>query len=490
MEGGVIGAVGPAVDLRAQASAVRSFPGCVIMPGFVNAHTHLEYSAFQGFSPPVSFPRWLLRLLLARRKLHPEDWEASALWGAHECVRSGITSIADTSYEGGVVARAARAAGLRARIYLEVFGLDDAELPGTLASLEARLERLQEEFGDRRHGESAGHEGVARQALAGAEKVMWRAGPGSAEYAPSTPPRVRGAAELEPPSLLEWGISPHAPYTVSARLYLEVARLARRTNLPLATHLAESPAEVEFLCRGRGPISRVYQAARLWKGERWRPPHMSPVRYVAATGALGPRTLVIHAVQVDEFDVAVLAGSGAAVAHCPRSNQWLQCGIAPVRLMQAAGVAVGLGTDSLGSNENLDMFAEMRAAAGAGGFGPEEVLRMATLDGARVLGWDEVVGSLEPGKRADLVVVRCGCGQDSEMAKSSGSLDRATARFEDDFASNPVEELVRRGDASDIVMTMVDGVVVFSATEPLAECYPEILARLARARKCLGLSLA
>ncbi len=161
---------------------------------------------------------------------------------------------------------------------------------------------------------------------------------------------------------MEAGLSPHAPYTVSARLYREVARFARRQGLRLATHLAESPAEVELLERGTGPIAQAYRAANMWKGRRWKPPGMSPVAYLAQTQALGPRMLAIHCVQIDGADMATLAESGAAVAHCPRSNLRLRCGSAPVAELLKAGVTVGLGTDSLGSNESLDMFAEMRAA--------------------------------------------------------------------------------------------------------------------------------
>ena len=150
---------------------------------------------------------------------------------------------------------------------------------------------------------------------------------------------------------------------------------------------------------------------------------MSPVQYVARAGALGPETLAIHAVQMDDDDIATLAASGAAVAHCPRSNLRLACGVAPVAEMLAAGITVGLGTDSLASNDSLDMFAEMRAAlemsaavqaptavrgapAPAGALLPSGVLRMATLEGARALGWDHLVGSLEAGKRADIIAVR------------------------------------------------------------------------------------
>ncbi|MFH0916020.1 MAG: amidohydrolase family protein [bacterium] len=436
---GTIGAVGPAEQLRTRypGAPVRPFPGCALLPGLVNTHTHLEYSAFLDFTRPCGFGEWMLRLLLARRKLDSADYGASALWGAYECARSGVTSIGDTSFGGWTTARAAGAAGLRARVYLEVFGLDDAELPMTMERLKARLAELQSECGP----------------------------------------------------LVEAGLSPHAPYTVSARLYREVARYGRRKGLRLATHLAESLAEVELLERGTGAIAQAYRAAHMWKGRRWKSPGTSPIVYVAQTQALGPRMLAVHCVQIGNSDVAALAESGTSVAHCPRSNLRLQCGSAPVMELLGAGITVGLGTDSLGSNESLDMFAEMRAALAAsrarasGGARPspdptsatsarpwgaapalEEgtpasglsetaVLRMATLDGARALGWDDVVGSLETGKRADIIAV----GLPVAASATGGSLG----------GPDPIEALVWGATAADVTMSMVDGAVIFDRRPPL-----------------------
>jgi cytosine/adenosine deaminase-related metal-dependent hydrolase len=449
--GGVIREVGPAAELRARhpREPVESFPGCVLLPGLVNVHTHLEYSAFRGFTRANGFGAWMGRLLLARRKLQMDDFAASALWGAYECARSGVTSIADTAYEGWAVARAAGAAGLRARVYLEVFGLDDTRLPQTMDRLEAGLERLRTEGkpdGGTRSGDAGGS--------------------------------IHSAVEA--------GVSPHAPYTVSARLYREAARFARHAGLRVATHVAESRAEVDLLTRGASAISRAYQAAHLWNGQRWSPPGLSPVRYVAQAGALGRETLVVHAVQVDDDDIRILAASGAAVAHCPRSNLRLHCGHAPVAEMMAAGIPVGLGTDSLASNESLDMFAEMRAAlrvsaqraasgarprdsespaavpeapSGPAALTPSVVLRMATLDGARALGWGHLVGSLEAGKQADIIAVAL----PSRHAPQAGS-GRSTAGWTD-----PSDDLAGQATADDVRMTMVEGDVVFRGGEVPAE---------------------
>jgi 5-methylthioadenosine/S-adenosylhomocysteine deaminase len=198
---------------------------------------------------------------------------------------------------------------------------------------------------------------------------------------------------------------------------------------------------------------------------------MRPVEYVAAAGALSPDTLVIHAVEVDEAEVAILAASGAAVAHCPRSNARLRCAAAPVAELLQAGVIVGLGTDSLASNDSLDMFAEMRAAlavahgraaaGSAAGFGavpaplsPEQVFRMATLEGARALGWGSLTGTLEAGKSADLIAVRLPAGPASAAVPAPGA--------------SPLDALVGGASAADVRLTMVAGSVVFSAGVPPA----------------------
>jgi len=190
--------------------------------------------------------------------------------------------------------------------------------------------------------------------------------------------------------------------------------------------------------------------------------------YVARTGALSPDALVIHAVEVDQTDIDLLAASGAAVAHCPRSNDRLRCAPAPVADILRAGITVGLGTDSLASNDSLDMFAEMRAALAAaqrravpGGSAaprpltPDQVLRMATLEGARALGWGSLTGSLEPGKSADLIAVRLPDSGDPAAASASPP-DRSG------LPVAPVEVLVERGTARDVLLTMVAGAVVFA----------------------------
>jgi 5-methylthioadenosine/S-adenosylhomocysteine deaminase len=196
---------------------------------------------------------------------------------------------------------------------------------------------------------------------------------------------------------LKTGVSPHAPYTVSAPLYEAVAAYARRERLPVAVHLAESEEETRFVRDGAGPFAEALRARGIAVEAR----QCSPVAYLAQRGVLQPGVLCIHCVQVDANDVRVLAGARAAIALCRRSNQAHGHGTAPFATFRAAGLRVGLGTDSVVSVGDLDLWAEARAS----GLDGDEALRALTLDGARALEWEEEIGSLEVGKAADLAVL-------------------------------------------------------------------------------------
>jgi 5-methylthioadenosine/S-adenosylhomocysteine deaminase len=193
------------------------------------------------------------------------------------------------------------------------------------------------------------------------------------------------------------GVSPHAPYTVSAPLYRAVAGYAMRDGLPIAVHLAESKEESAFVRDGEGPFAAAW-------GDRGIPVEarrMSPVQFLHSLGVLRLGTLCIHTVQLDAADVLTLAASKVGVAHCPLSNRAHDHGTAPLSDLRKAGVAVGLGTDSVVSVGSLDLWAEAQAA----GLEGEDALRMLTLEGARALCMEKMVGSLEVGKQGDLAVL-------------------------------------------------------------------------------------
>jgi cytosine/adenosine deaminase-related metal-dependent hydrolase len=340
-EDGLIAAVGPASDI----GAGERFEDAVIVPGLVDAHSHIEYAVYAGFGDGLPFVPWIGMHVRRKELLDLDDMRAIARVGAFECLRSGITTIGDCSFVGAA-AEAAAETGLRAIVFVEVFGRDASA-----------LDRFHE-IGER--------------------------------IAPALSDRVR------------LGVSPHAPYTCTPEVYAACAAL----DLPTQTHLAESVAERAWLESGSGdwtPLADLLVP----------PPGTTGIRLLAAAGLLGPHLSAAHCVHVDEEEIALLAEHEVGVAHCPRSNGYLGCGIAPLAELRAAGVDVAIATDSPASTPSLDLFDEMRTAvvvARARARRPDaltaaQALELATLGGARVLGLADEVGSLAVGKRADLTVV-------------------------------------------------------------------------------------
>jgi cytosine/adenosine deaminase-related metal-dependent hydrolase len=198
------------------------------------------------------------------------------------------------------------------------------------------------------------------------------------------------------------GVSPHAPYTVSGPLYTAVADLAARESLPLAVHLAESPAESELLLRASGPFADAWRG----RGIPLPPGGDTPVAWLERHGVLGEQTLCIHVVQANEADLGLLAQRRCAVAHCPLSNAAHGHGGAPLEGFLRHRLRVGLGTDSVLSVSRLDLLGEARAARSLAGLSAEAALALCTTGGAAALGLGREVGSLDPGKWGDCVVLR------------------------------------------------------------------------------------
>jgi 5-methylthioadenosine/S-adenosylhomocysteine deaminase len=339
IEDGRIAAVGTQDELGKGIDYAES----AILPGFVNAHSHLEYAVYSGFGDGLAFAPWIVLHTERKARIGVPEMEEIARLGAAECLASGITTIGDCSFSGAA-ATACAELGLKAIVYIEVFsqGLSTEQMQ---TRYEAHRDRIADLLSDR----------------------------------------------------VRIGISPHALYTASQALWQEAAAL----GLPMATHLAESEAEQEWLRHRTGPFAKH------------DPPARTRIEDLAKAGLLSSRLTAAHCVYVDDEEIALLREHGVSVAHCPRSNALLGCGIAPLRKLLDAGLTVGLGTDSPASTPSFDMFEELRAAlffARARERRPEalsatEALELATLGSARALGLGDEVGSLEPGKRADLVVV-------------------------------------------------------------------------------------
>ena len=353
---GLITYVGPHSD--APAGEDRDLGDAILLPGLVNTHTHLELTAMRGFLEDCQFAPWIDKLRQSRNEIM--DREAlldSARLGIIEGVEAGITTYADTC-SSGVVMEAMRDAGVRGIMYQEVFGPDPSHAETAMRELEDRVEALQ----------------------------------------------------LEQTELVALGVSPHAPYTVSDPLYEAAARFANSRGLPLAMHIAESEPEFELVARGEGDFA-----------ERWRrrsiavsPRSRSPIALLDERGALERGPLLIHCVRVDSEDIAIMARHRCAVAHCPASNAKFGHGIAPLLPLIAAGIRVGIGSDSVASNNRMDILDEARlsvlihraATRRHDAFGAHDALQLATIGGARALGLDARIGSLEVGKDADLAAFK------------------------------------------------------------------------------------
>lgn len=409
IEGGAVAVEGTRIaGVGARAELIERFPSAevedlgeaVITPGFVNCHSHLELTAMRGFLEPEEgdFFAWLRKVTISRgERMSADDIYASAAWGAVEAARAGVTSLGDASDAGAQVMRALSDVGLRGTVFSEAFGPDSSLARQQFDKARAKIESL-------RGGE--------------------------------TP-------------LVKLGISPHSPYAVSPTLLELLARFATDERLPLMIHAAESESEQLLMLEGRGPFAESY--AR--RGFTFDSPGVSAVRHLDRTGVLDTRPLLAHCVRVDDADVKLMQERGASVAHCPKSNAKLGHGRAPLAKMLGAGVNVGLGSDSVASNNTCDLLEEARFAllgsraaldALEGGRMVEarDALRMMTQDGARALKLEDVAGALEEGSEADLAAVRL-------------DTPHQTPAYE------PESALVFSSSARDVLLTIVAGREVF-----------------------------
>jgi len=326
----------------------------VLMPGLVNAHTHLELTVMRGFLEDLAFRSWIVRLTRSRRAVLSFDALVdSARVGIAEGLLAGITTYADTT-ESGAPFHAMRQVGVRGIVYQEVFGPDPAQCTEALDGLRARVEDLRRD---------------------------------------ETP-------------LVRIGVSPHAPYSVSDVLFQATARYASAESLPIAIHIAESEDETNLVQFATGGWAEAHRARGIPIVVRGG----SPIEMLERNGVLDARPLLIHCVRSDARDVAAVAQHDCAIAHCPASNAKLGHGIAPLAEFLAANVRVGIGSDSVASNNRMDLLDEARLASlmqrartlRHDAVPAVKALELVTLGGARALGLESEIGSLEVGKAADL----------------------------------------------------------------------------------------
>lgn len=407
---GRIAAVGTELADMYPDEKVRDLGQCAILPGFVNAHSHIEPTFRRNTLDALNLWDWIEELGFRKNAAPSRDLlRFSALVGAAECALSGITCVGDCSFSGAAV-EAMTETGLRGVVYLEMFGQSAGDQFRAL--FDEKLELVRE-------------------------------------------------LQTTAPERLKIGISPHSVYTSDRGTFELCVDACSRLGLPIAVHAAETAAETDYLLHGVGPIAEMRQRM----GYEPMVAGLTPVKYLGEIGLLREGICLAHCVHVSKDEIDFIAKSGASVAHCARSNAYLGSGIAPIVELCAAGATVGLGTDSAASCMRLDFFEEMRFALGmqrayakeAGVLTAKDVLKLATIGGARALGLAEHIGTLEPGKYADFIAVNI-----SRMLP-----------MEDIFSA-----VISRA-PSDVVLTVVDGVEVTRDRAPVLVDLEECRARLA-----------
>lgn len=325
--------------------------GAAILPGLVNAHTHLELSWMRGQVPPApSMPEWVERLMALRRTGGPDGVEPvpePIKDAIAEARAAGTTLVGDTTNTLATYDPLADSE-VSAAVFRELIGFKVADARGVVAQARAELDALTK------------HE------------------------------------------RMQLSVVPHAPYSVSPEL---LRAIADAENVCVSMHLGESAEEMEFLKTGTGAWNTLLRNLGAMR-EDWKAPCCSPVDYIARHGLLTDRLLAVHCVQLDDDDLRKLADAGATVVTCPRSNRWTGAGVPPLERFYAAGVRVAVGTDSLASVEDLNLFGElalMRQLAPA--VPPRALLESATRHGADALGFGGELGTIEAGKRAELIAV-------------------------------------------------------------------------------------
>jgi len=346
VKGDTILAVGPQAEIESRYAAAQTIDarGRLVLPGFINGHTHVPMTLFRGLHDDVTLNDWLYKYIFpAEAKNVNEEF---VRWGtrlaAAEQIRAGVTTFADMYYFEDAVAEETKAAGMRG-----VLGETFIDFPAPDNKTEAEMLAYTEKFLKR-----------------------WQGDP-----------------------LIQAAPAPHSIYTCSQKTLQDAAALARKYHAPILIHVAEMKKEWEDSEKAHG---------------------MSPVQYLDKIGVLGSDIIAAHCIFVDAADRQLLAEKGVGCVHNPSSNMMLASGVSPVPEMRAAGVAVGLGTDGpAGSNNDLDLMEEIDLAAKLAkitkmdplALNAKAVVEMATIDGARAVHLEKEIGSLEAGKKADLVIL-------------------------------------------------------------------------------------
>ncbi|MRR36244.1 metal-dependent hydrolase, partial [bacterium] len=360
VDNGRIVETGTLAELRARhGGPVHDFPGCAILPGLVNAHTHLELTHFPSWKirkgidySPRTYVDWIIQVIKIRRALTRQELELSVREGLRICLEAGTTAIGEILTDWSLLPLYA-GSSLTGRLFFEAIGHDPVRNAELISELDALL------------------------------------------------------ASFSGGSFLP-GLSPHAPHSVSEQLHQNVRRLADERNVPRIIHLAESRDESDFFFDSTGKIAELLYPHVRWESYLPAPRRTTATAWLDGLGVFSGAISAVHCVHLTPSDVEILARRGVGVVLCPRSNEKLAVGRAPLAFLKKLGIPLALGTDSLASNDSLSLWDEMRYILDLfpGVFTPSEVLSMATLGSARQLALADRIGSLEAGKRADFLVMK------------------------------------------------------------------------------------
>ena len=358
-----ISAIGTKKELaeRFPKAEVEDFGEAAIMPGLVNCHSHLEITLMRGFLDDVEadFYSWLIKLTKTRaERLTEADVKVAALAGALEGARAGVTCFGDIGRFGAAGFEALKKNNLRGIVFQET------EFSPIDKTADEDFKKLADKFLELKETET---------------------------------------------DLVKVGLSPHAPYTVSRRLFERITDYAVKENIKITVHAAESNEEKDLMETGAGFFAEIYKNLNL----EWNAPRVSSIEYLSQIGVLRAKPLLAHCVKVSDADIELIAESDSPIAHCPKSNAKFGHGIAPLEKFLNRKTRVGFGSDSVASNNTCDILEEARfatlfarnAASRKRFLAAKEIVEAATLGGARALGLDREIGTLEAGKQADVVVI-------------------------------------------------------------------------------------
>jgi len=389
---GIVLTDGKAIKAVGSGKELSKFPydeiidcsGKIILPGFVNAHSHLELTGFRGkIKKGLPFTDWARKVVSIRKDITENEIATAIKDGLNELISSGVTTAGDFS-QTGITAKILNERGLRGTVFLEFAGFNPEQKDERLRELKNKLRT------------------------------------------PNSKLRT-----------VKFGIAPHAPYSVSAELLKESHSFARERELPIAIHISEMPEEIEFIKNGSGEMKDLLIDFGVWN-DKWMPPQTTPVQYLHNLGIL-KGAIGIHLNIVTEDDIRILKENDVSVVYCPGSNKWFGRNWKyPLREFLNNDINVVIGTDSLLSNEKLNMFYEMRVLKeNFPDLENDIILKMATVNGAKAIGFEGEAGEIAVGRKADIIGID----------------------IEDSSFNNPIEYVINKAEKASF--SMINGKVIY-----------------------------